>query len=104
MERDNFKVFAKYAVFIFAMCTVFLLVITVFVIGIASFADSAYGDSSKEDSISRVGYSGDIDIYEDGKTGVQYLIYKDKNGLLAYSGMCPRYNADGSLYTGDGDA
>ncbi len=37
-----------------------------------------------------------IIVYTDKETGVQYLIYNDtSNG----TGMCPRYNSDGSLMT-----
>ena len=35
-----------------------------------------------------------INIYVDEETGVNYLIYEG----YASGGICPRYNADGSLY------
>lgn len=43
--------------------------------------------------------SGDvrIDFYKDPKTGVEYIIY----GYGYRGGICPRYNADGTLYTGE---
>lgn len=99
MKNDNFKTVVKYAIFVFIAAVCSLLVIAAFVVGLSSVSPStADGEPVHEDSIHMVGYSGDIDIYEDSKTGVQYLIYKDHSNLISYSGMCPRYNADGSLY------
>lgn len=48
---------------------------------------------------SRTGDSGDtfIQFYKDPKTGVEYVML-----IGTYQGgICPRYNADGTLYTGE---
>lgn len=37
---------------------------------------------------------GSFSLYEDTETGVQYFTWK--NGYAG--GICPRYNADGTLY------
>lgn len=79
-----------------------LIAIGLLVVTLCGFSpNQAEAEQSEESSISRVGYSGDIEIYQDSKTGVQYLIYRDGYGYLSYSGMCPRYNADGTLYKGE---
>ena len=36
-----------------------------------------------------------ISIYEDEETGVEYIVFHVGYG----TGVCPRYNADGTLYT-----
>ena len=36
-----------------------------------------------------------IGIYEDEETGVEYIVFHVGYG----TGVCPRYNADGTLYT-----
>ena len=49
--------------------------------------------------LEEVGSSNDVHEYRDNETGVHYLIYSEsKMGYVNYSGMCPRYNADGTLY------
>lgn len=45
--------------------------------------------------------NSDIHIYTDEETGVQYIIYSDKNGYAGMGGITPRLNADGSLYVED---
>ena len=43
--------------------------------------------------------SRNITEYRDKETGVHYLIFAESNGSGGgYGGLCPRYNADGSLY------
>ena len=41
--------------------------------------------------------SGDVYYMQDPETGVNYVIYSG----LREGGICPRYNADGTLYTGE---
>lgn len=45
-------------------------------------------------NFSRVDKDGYFDVYKDEKTGVHYIKYSHNRGI----GLCPRYNADGSLY------
>lgn len=40
----------------------------------------------------------DIDEYRDSETGVHYFVYCNNMGYSGAGGICPRYNADGSLY------
>ena len=42
--------------------------------------------------------TNDIELWKDAETGVQYFVYSDWAGYGAAGGMCPRYNADGTLY------
>lgn len=41
-----------------------------------------------------------LDLYVDTETDVQYFIYSDNSGDNGGAAICPRYNADGTLYTG----
>lgn len=36
-----------------------------------------------------------VSTYKDEETGVEYIVFKSGYG----AGVCPRYNADGTLYT-----
>ena len=38
-----------------------------------------------------------ISTYRDEETGVEYIVFKTGYG----AGACPRYNADGTLYTSE---
>lgn len=45
--------------------------------------------------------SGDLEVYTDTETGVEYVVYTD----YQRGGICPLYNPDGTLHTdGDGPA
>lgn len=44
-----------------------------------------------------------IFIITDPKTGVQYIVYREKVGYAGMGGITPRLNADGSLYVVDLD-
>jgi outer membrane biogenesis lipoprotein LolB len=37
-----------------------------------------------------------VHFWKDAATGVYYVVHESNNGI----GVCPRYNADGTLYTG----
>ena len=39
-----------------------------------------------------------VDEFRDQETGVHYFIYSRESGYGGMGGMCPRYNADGTLY------
>jgi len=47
--------------------------------------------------IQKVDLRGRYSTYIDEETGVNYMIYFDSNG----GGICPRYNADGTLYVSE---
>lgn len=58
---------------------------------------SAPGDMAYTGVDGKYYRSTDTYYVQDPKTGVYYVIYSS-----AYQGgICPRYNADGSLYTGE---
>lgn len=42
--------------------------------------------------------SQDVEEYRDRETGVHYLVYRDTSSYAGMGGICPRYNADGTLY------
>ena len=42
--------------------------------------------------------NGEVYIYTDPETGVEYLIFKKKSGNAGMGGITPRLNVDGSLY------
>lgn len=37
-------------------------------------------------------------VYVDNDTGINYLIFFEHLGYAGMSGICPRYNVDGTLY------
>ena len=47
--------------------------------------------------------TSNIFIWIDEETGVQYIIYSDKEGYGGMGGITPRLNADGTLYTEGGE-
>lgn len=46
-----------------------------------------------------VAYGDGFSVYRDIETRVQYIIYRSE--YLSAPCIAPRYNADGTLYTGD---
>lgn len=70
------------------------------ILGIA-IAGCGNSGSAKSDSEWEMEYSEsdyDFEIYRDSETGVNYIIYSHSGGYSGMGGLCPRYNADGSLY------
>ena len=68
--------------------------------GTASAA-SSQNEGFKMDAVA---FDGDFDVYQDSETGVQYIVYREWNNRSAtFCAMTPRYNADGTLYCGEGD-
>lgn len=45
-------------------------------------------------AVKRIDHYGEFSLYEDSETGVQYFTWRYGNA----GGVCPRYNADGTLY------
>ena len=43
--------------------------------------------------------SKNIFVWTDEETGVQYIVYSEKDGYGGMGGITPRLNADGTLYT-----
>ena len=42
--------------------------------------------------------NNDIEEYRDTETGVHYLVFDKSAPYKGMGGICPRYNADGTLY------
>lgn len=62
-------------------------------------ADASIEDTAGFDMV-QVNKDAQSDIYEyrDAETGVHYFVYNHKSGYGGMGGICPRYNADGTLY------
>lgn len=73
-----------YAVFIIT-----LLILSIIIVGVAC---SKQNDTRSNLSVNDVD-SFAIKDYVDPETGVHYLLYEDGDA----GGICPRYNADGSI-------
>lgn len=52
------------------------------------------GTAPRNEVMNIEGTEGFVTVICDEKTGVEYLIYSD----FYKGGICPRYNADGTLY------
>lgn len=73
------------------MLSMGLIIATSFLVGC--------GVKSSVDAVNNMGFSnvdkdGFIYIFRDNETGVHYIKYGTNYGI----GLCPRYNADGSIY------
>jgi hypothetical protein len=58
--------------------------------------ENPVGDSNSTDNDWHV--DGDVYIWTDEETGVQYLIYSDRHSESGMGGITPRLNADGTIY------
>lgn len=84
---------------------VFIITITVVLclFGCSSSAETVESASGNDDILEEVGssavWNGDITEYRDADTGVHYFgKFEQTHAYNAAGGLCPRYNADGSLY------
>lgn len=62
---------------------------------------TAQAEVEQSYSMERISWSdsgGNIEQWRDTETGVHYFIYDRTSGNGGMGGICPRYNADGSLY------
>lgn len=87
----------------------YIIITLIFILGLFIGGCSTISTNAKEKSSKRVetyyigeAISGGYDVYTivDDKTGVNYLVLTRWNtgGEIA---ICPRYNADGSLYVSE---
>lgn len=74
---------------------VITLCLMVCLVGCKETAESNKAEPEKEST-------SNIFIWIDEETGVQYIIYSDKQGYSGMGGITPRLNADGTLYTEEG--
>lgn len=77
-----------------------IAIIIAFFIGVGS---SLSAKASGSIEIESAGNSGGFYVHNviDWDTGVQYLLVQDYGRSEPAIAMCPRYNADGTLYTGE---
>ena len=81
-----------------AMSVVLALVALAFAMCSCGVNSAAAGSEKQPNKRLMLVYSsGETDIYQDMNTGVQYLVFDGYN----QGGICPLYNADGTLYVGD---
>lgn len=52
-------------------------------------------------TIHRTFTNGNMKVEIDKETGVNYIVYKDRDNYALGIGICPRYNADGTLYVSE---
>ena len=81
-----------------------LIVIFVLILVIGCGSSTKVQASTKlpnENFMIKISYrdeDGNIEEWKDAETGVHYFIYDRKSGYGGMGGICPRYNADGTLY------
>lgn len=76
---------------------ILILSVSLCFIGFVSCTE-IYIDSEVEESEIGVKNNDYIYIWTDEKTGVQYIIYREKTYNAGHGGITPRLNSDGSLY------
>lgn len=55
-------------------------------------------DNKIMELVDRCSDNGNIEEWRDTETGVHYFIYDRKSAYAGMGGICPRYNAEGTLY------
>ena len=75
-----------------------IVILTVLIVGCGSANEVHSSTSSTRFELEYLGESEDVEEYRDSETGVHYLLYSETIYGYTSSGICPRYNADGSLY------
>ena len=80
-----------------------LIGIAILIVILLCACNSAEAKTEVEEkyTMEHVGYcdeNANIEEWRDSETGVHYLVYDRKSGYGGMGGICPRYNADGTLY------
>ena len=79
-----------------------IAMVMVFLLGCGVSKDVDAKEKSKNNVFMEfIGYASDnmdIEEWRDTETGVHYFIYSESVYKGGCGGMCPRYNADGTLY------
>ena len=77
---------------------VFILIITIIVCFVFGCGSTTQVKAEPINYMKYIRSCFDIEEWKDTETGVHYLIFDKKDGYGGMGGICPRYNADGSLY------
>lgn len=77
---------------------VFILIIAIMVCFIFGCGATTQAKEKVNNYMERIRVCHDVEEWRDTETGVHYLIYSEFTTYGYSSGICPRYNADGSLY------
>lgn len=56
---------------------------------------------AKDESMHSTFTNGHMEVEVDKETGVNYIVFYDYVGSGCGAGICPRYNADGTLYVSE---
>lgn len=73
-------------------------VLMVLAIGCGSTEEAHGSVSASAFALEFVSNSENVYEYRDAETGIHYLVFKDSLFYGGMGGICPRYNADGTLY------
>lgn len=74
------------------------IITTIFIIT-AIITVVCFTGCGKEEIANSIQRSQKILIITDEETGVQYIVYRDKDNWAGMGGITPRYNSDGTLHT-----
>lgn len=80
----------------FLLITIAILMIILIGCGATAKANGIVSESALE--LEFIGITQNVYEYRDSETGVHYLVLNHKSGYGGMGGICPRYNADGTLY------
>lgn len=73
-------------------------VLMVLAIGCGSTEEAHGSVSASTFGLEFISNSNNVYEYRDAETGVHYLVFRDTVCYGGMGGICPRYNADGTLY------
>ena len=77
---------------------VFILIITIMVCFIFGCGVTTQAKGGANNYMEYIRNCYDFEEWKDTETGVHYFIYDNATAYCGMGGICPRYNADGSLY------
>lgn len=102
VSKDKFQIFTglfKKKIMFGILCV--LLVTTICISGCISTVEASTTEIPTLTGAESAYDPNVIFVYVDPQTGVNYLIYSVQLLPGGLSGMCPRYNADGTLYVSE---
>ena len=102
VSKDKFQIFTglfKKKIMFGILCV--LLVTTICISGCISTVEDSTTEIPTLTGAESAYDPNVIFVYVDPQTGVNYLIYSVQLLRSGLGGMCPRYNADGTLYVSE---
>lgn len=102
VSKDKFQIFTglfKKKIIFGILCI--LLVTTICISGCVSIGQASATEIPTLVEDGTIYYHDGISVYVDPQTGVNYLVYSFLRYSGGLGGMCPRYNADGTLYVSE---